>query len=106
VSWEEITLDLGLDLPPPHDARRGAGEAKPRETTRAKIRWASYKVQDPVHCDACLKWVHEHWPHDTHAPNRAVLRRTIQGEHTYWCAEHGEAQKELDGVSRTTRTKR
>lgn len=90
TSDQQEALDLGIEMPAPPPPK----EPKPGVT------WASYKVKNPVHCDACLIDVHTRWPVGTHAPNRAVYRRKEKGVDTYWCAVHAEQKRDADGVSR------
>lgn len=89
TGFQEEALDLGIEVPAP-----------PVRAVKDGVTWHSYKVKDPVHCDQCLAEVHKHWPHDTHAPNRAIYRRKENGVDTYWCAKCAEGQRDKDGVSR------
>jgi hypothetical protein len=82
-------LDLGIEIPAP-----------PPKKPKDGVSWHNYRVKNPVHCDVCLAEVHKNWPHDTHAPNRAVYRRKSNGVDTYWCAIHAEPKRDADGVSR------
>jgi hypothetical protein len=89
-------LDLNLPDPPLRKARRAPS---------AKVVWSRYKVLAPVHCDDCVLEVHEQWPHDTHAPNRATWRRKAGDLVTYACNEHALSQKIRDGVNDTRKRK-
>jgi hypothetical protein len=86
---EQEGLDLGIEVPAPLV-----------KVVKPGVTWHTYKVKNPVHCDACVYDVHVHWPVGTHAPNRAVYRRKENGTDTYWCAVHAEQKRVEDGVSR------
>lgn len=95
----DTPFDLeGLPEPPPAKALRG--------TRTATVTWTVYKSQDPAHCDICVEAVHEQWEKGgTHAPNRAVFRRSTGGKTTFYCAEHGMEQKQKDQDAKPKRTK-
>jgi hypothetical protein len=84
------TLDLDIPEPAPKKAHHAPSD---------KVRWARYKVKAPVHCDDCVLEIHQQWPRDTHAPNRASWKRTAGDQVTYACFEHTRVQKALDGVN-------
>lgn len=83
-------LDLGIEIPAP----------PPLKDPKPGVTWTRYKHQNPVHCDRCIYEIHKKWPHNTHAPNRAIYRRKENGMTAYYCAEHAEPLRDKDGVSR------
>lgn len=86
---EQEGLDLGIEVPAP----------PPVKAPKDGVAWFSYRVKSPVHCDVCLAEVHERWPHNTHAPNRAVYRRKEKGVDTYWCYPHYAEQRGKEGTN-------
>lgn len=85
-----------LDAMPTLSARRAR---KGDKTTKSGVQWARYKVLKPVHCDDCVRFVHEAWGKaNTRAPNPACYRRTEKGVPTFHCWFHTEERRRADGL--------
>jgi hypothetical protein len=101
----ERLYDPALDTPdgghqPPLDGMPGLLPTKPPRVNKRGVSWVRYRVLKPVHCDECVRKVHAAWgTGGTRAPNLACYRRKDGAGETFWCWEHMEAQRAVDGLA-------
>lgn len=65
------------------------------------VRWSRYRSTTGIHCDECVRYMHDHWSEGGHhAPNPAIARRVgVDGVATLLCWYHASEQRTKDGLN-------